>query len=97
MDRLRGFPEDDTPKFQDSLHMKVIRLSSLNTQKIFLVLISLLEAESTSEPSCGRKVYVNEKFPMIPTWIEPATFRLVSQCRIIHHAPCSSTLYNLPY
>jgi hypothetical protein len=33
----------------------------------------LLEAESTPEPYCGRKDYVNEKF-------QPAIFRLVAQC-----------------
>ena len=37
----------------------------------------LLEAESTPRPQCGRKDYVNEKFP---SGIEPATFRLVAQC-----------------
>jgi hypothetical protein len=63
MDRLRVFPKVEAPKFKDNLHMKVVRLSSLNTQEIFLVLISLLEAESTSGPQCGRKVYVNEDFP----------------------------------
>jgi hypothetical protein len=40
----------------------------------------LLEAESTPGPQCGRKDYVNEKNPRIPSGIEPATFRLVAQC-----------------
>jgi len=35
----------------------------------------MFEAESTPQPYCGQKVYVNEKFR-----IEPATFRLVAQC-----------------
>ena len=36
----------------------------------------LLQVESTPEPKCGRKDYVNEK----PQWIEAATFRLLAQC-----------------
>ena len=39
----------------------------------------LVEAESTPGPQCGRKGYVNEKNPMTPSGIEPATFRLVAQ------------------
>jgi hypothetical protein len=39
----------------------------------------MLEAESTPEPQCGRKDYVNEKIPMTLSGIEPATFRLVAQ------------------
>ena len=65
-------------------HMNVVRLSALRTgclypQEIFLVLI-LLGAESTPGPQCGRKDYVNEKFPMTPSGIEPTTFRPVAQC-----------------
>ena len=40
----------------------------------------LLRVESTPRPYCGRKDYVNEKNPMTPSGIEPATFRLVAQC-----------------
>jgi len=41
----------------------------------------LLEAESTPGPQCGRKDCVNEKPPMIPSGIEPATFRLAAKQR----------------
>jgi hypothetical protein len=41
----------------------------------------LLEAESTPGPQCGRKGYVNEKPPIIPSGIEPVTFRLVAKQR----------------
>ena len=40
----------------------------------------LLETESTAGAWCGRKDYVKIKFPMTPSGIEPATFRLVAQC-----------------
>ena len=40
LDRPRGFQEVEAPRFQDSRHMKVVRLSAL-PQEIFLVLISV--------------------------------------------------------
>jgi hypothetical protein len=44
--RPRGFEEVEAPRFQDSQHMKVVRLSALHTgclysQEVFLVLISV--------------------------------------------------------
>jgi len=38
-----------------------------------------LEDESNPGPCCGRQDYVNEKIPMTPSGIEPATYRFVEK------------------
>jgi len=35
LDRPRGFQEDEAPRFQDSQHMKVVRLSALRTGQLY--------------------------------------------------------------
>ena len=54
LDRPRGFQEFEVPRFQDSRHTKVVRLSALRTGRLNLRKYSwysfLLEAESTPGP-----------------------------------------------
>jgi hypothetical protein len=64
-----GFKEVEAPRFRDSRHMKVVRLSVLSTDCLYPPpprkyswYSYLLQAESTAGPQCGRKVYVNEIF-----------------------------------
>jgi hypothetical protein len=54
--------------------MKVLRLSALRIGRLYH------PGNIPGAHFFGQKYYVNEKFPMTSSGIEPATFRLVAQC-----------------
>ena len=91
--RSWGFQKDQAPRFQDSRHKKVLRLSVLSTghlypQGKFLVLCSVrgwVDPRAIVRPEglCQRKI------PITPSESEPAYFRVAMQClnQLHKHVP----------
>jgi len=86
--RLRMFQEVAAPRFLDSRHMKVVRLSALRTVHLYPTLISV---RGWVDPRAIVRPEKNMSMKNFGTssGIEPATFRHVAQCfkQLRHRLP----------
>jgi hypothetical protein len=90
------FQEVEAPRFQDTRHMKVVRLSALCTGRLYTPhprrkyfwYSFLLGVEWTPGPT-GPKWLCQWKTPVTPSEIKPATFWLLAQCfnQMRHRVP----------
>jgi len=76
LDRLRTFQEDEAPRFQDSQHFNVVRLSALRTGRLhnarnILGTHFFRLSRSQGHSAVGR----NMSTTLTPSGFEPATFR----------------------
>ena len=72
-------PTEHTKLFYDVCAVHLVQFiiqTNKCTKKKYIWFSFVLEAVSTPEPQCGR----NEKIPMTPLGIEPATLRFEAQC-----------------
>jgi hypothetical protein len=94
-----GFQEVEAPRFLDSRHMKVVRLSALRTGRVyapgnipgthFCYRLSRPQGHSAT----GR--FMPMKNALTPSGIEPATCRFVAKClnHLRHRVPQSVTKF----
>ena len=85
LDRTLGPRRLRPPEFPDNRHKNLARLSALRTYRLYPHEISLLLISVTSWVDPRTIVWPKNcqwKIPMNPPGIEPATFRIATQCRI---------------
>jgi hypothetical protein len=85
-----GFQEGEAPRFLDSRHMKVVRLSALGTGRLHPLgnIAGTHLCSGWVDPTAIVRLggLCQWKIPIRPLRIEPATFRLVAQClHQLHH------------
>jgi hypothetical protein len=80
--RPRGFLEVVTPSFRDIQHIKLAKLSAVRTGRLYPPGYIHGTVRGRVDPSTivQTEGLCQCKIPMIPSGIEPATFRLVAQC-----------------
>jgi hypothetical protein len=75
LDRPWGFWKVGGPRFRDSQHMNVARLSALCTGR-------LISVRACVDPTATvrSKALCQWKIPVTPLWIKPATSQSIAQC-----------------
>jgi hypothetical protein len=80
LDTPWGFQEVEVPRFQDNLHTKEVRLSSLRIGRIYPQALICVTGWFDPRDIVRPEGLCQWEIPMTTWGIEPATFRLVTQC-----------------
>ena len=93
LERSRVYQEVEVPRFHDSRHMKVVRLSALRTGRFHprgnIPGTHFYRGWVVPRATVRPEILREWKIPMIPSGKEPATFRLVAKClsKLGHRLP----------